>query len=76
MPIDKYDSYSKWRLDQTGFYKISEWKEEGGGQDKIKIHNVQCTILNEAHARNESLWSDIHTVLNSRPAGTKIKFYA
>ena len=34
MPI-KYDSYSKWRLNQTGFYLISEWKEEGGGQDKI-----------------------------------------
>jgi len=40
-------------LNQTGFYKISEWKEEGGCQDKIKIHNVHCTVLNEVHARNE-----------------------
>jgi len=41
------------KMIQTGNYKISEWKEEGGCQDKIKIHNVQCTVLNMVHAQNE-----------------------
>jgi hypothetical protein len=55
MPINKYNSYIKWRLNQTGFYQISEWKEERGGQGKIKIHNVQCTVLNMMHTHNETV---------------------
>jgi hypothetical protein len=41
------------KMIQTSNYKISEWKEKGGRQDKIKIHNVQCTVLNMVHAQNE-----------------------
>ena len=54
MPIDKYYSYSKWRLNQTGFYQISEWKEEGGDQDKI---NTFTAIVDLSRFNNSCLKS-------------------
>jgi len=59
-------------LNQTDFYKISEWKEEGGGQDKIKIYNVQCTVLNMAHAHNETVCGVTSILLTADLQGPKL----